>query len=336
MSRDRRSGSSHPMNSVWRRGSAGSGHHDRIDFGGALAQVQAVSDIRPTVHVLGGLGNQLFQYFFGQVLAARSGGEAIYDTSGFETYKLHEGLGIEETFTVRLRDHAENERSALSSRPLLHKLLRRSAAMSHLLGVRTDLNFRLDHDPVTAAYYLGYWQSQPYTPEDLRAVRAWLRFRPEIQARANEIVQQPGLPLEKIAAVHVRRGDFVTARPPAPHYALPLDYYLSAMSKLQRELGVEHFIVGSDDPVWVDRFLGSRFSITNLSRTYALSGSYDLCSLASVPNKVISNSTFGWWAAVLGAEGGRVVAPHRWCHPGASNAEARKPLMPGDWRLLDA
>jgi hypothetical protein len=60
----------------------------------------------------------------------------------------------------------------------------------------------------------------------------------------------------------------------------------------------------------------------------------DLALLSSLPNKVLSNSTFGWWGAQLGARAGLVIAPRQWCKPVRSESWLTPPPSPS-WRLLD-
>jgi hypothetical protein len=58
----------------------------------------------------------------------------------------------------------------------------------------------------------------------------------------------------------------------------------------------------------------------------------DFVELASSPNIIISNSTFGWWAAWLGE--GNVVAPKQWFSEYGLMDRSTKDLFLENWKLL--
>lgn len=51
------------------------------------------------VNIIGGLGNQMFQYAFYKALLAK-GIEAKVDISGFKDYKVHNGYELERIFNI--------------------------------------------------------------------------------------------------------------------------------------------------------------------------------------------------------------------------------------------
>ena len=55
------------------------------------------------VRIIGGLGNQMFQYAFYLALKKKFPSEDIFvDCSLFQTYKLHNGLELERVFGIKL------------------------------------------------------------------------------------------------------------------------------------------------------------------------------------------------------------------------------------------
>ena len=51
-------------------------------------------------HVLGGVGNQMFQYAAGRSLAAHLNQEYFLDISSFEKYSLHHGFELDRIFNI--------------------------------------------------------------------------------------------------------------------------------------------------------------------------------------------------------------------------------------------
>ena len=59
------------------------------------------------VNIIGGLGNQMFQYALAKSLETKFGDAVLVDTSLFDTYNVHNGLEIERVFNLKL--HRANE-----------------------------------------------------------------------------------------------------------------------------------------------------------------------------------------------------------------------------------
>lgn len=102
--------------------------------------------------------------------------------------------------------------------------------------------------------------------------------------------------------IHVRRGDYLD--PNRIQYALPLSYYLRAMSLFPNS----KFIVCSDDITWCEAcpiFADCEFSHGGEIE--------DMNLLASCTKGVIiSNGSFGFWGGYLNPHGCKIVAPLKW------------------------
>jgi hypothetical protein len=120
-------------------------------------------------------------------------------------------------------------------------------------------------------------------------------------------------------AVHVRGGDYLDLG-----WALKPSYYEETARAIPVEIAERGFVVYGDDPSRMELIAatleGAGFSARLAAGQDGLSREEraldDLAQLASHAYLVISNSTYGWWAAALGdddAEPGRiVVAPTPW------------------------
>lgn len=292
------------------------------------------------VNVVGGLGNQLFQFLFGIALEQETGRQTVYDVSDFERYRLHEGLVIETYFSVLL-DRAQPADLANASwlvrgfhrKRVVSKLAPYLGPLSPVLTDETwSLTNRHDRGP---RYFRGYWQAQPYAPSTLEEVRRRLRFQPALMESAEKKLLTLRVDCDSCAAIQVRRGDFLHTPKNSPHYGLPLGYFYSAMEKMNARRGIRTFYVFSDDLEGLKAEFRPDFEVVYVDKTVSTSAGMDLCLMSAFPNLIMSNSSFGWWAAALRADpSGTVYAPAQWLNPGYPNQALSPTLLPG-WEALE-
>ena len=137
----------------------------------------------------------------------------------------------------------------------------------------------------------GYWQSiqyiEPVRKDLQRQFRISIKTGDEYR-RALEDIQS----CESIG-VHVRRGDFVTLG-----WDKGIDYYQNALDAAGAMIPNARFFFFSDDREWVkEHFIAENYTPVNISEDYADVKEFDL--LRHCRHQIISESTFGWWAAYL-------------------------------------
>jgi hypothetical protein len=294
------------------------------------------------VNIVGGLGNQLFQYMFGRTLENISGRKMLFDISDFQHYQLHGGLAIEKYFEVELPlvSRAQLEQAPWICRSHLRKRISYHLASKGLpLLIQSDYTFDLRRPRAQLSnveYFLGYWQSQAYLAGEVSLARNTLRFNEEIRHLADRAVDLVGINFKESAAIHLRRGDYVTSPARAPHYLLPLDYYLRAMDILVNEKGITKFYVFSDDINWAKLNFPAGYDLCFIDNSVSDSPGVDLCMMSKFSHIVISNSTFGWWAAAFREnESGLVLYPQQWVKPEFQN-DLTKSTKPVDgWQALN-
>lgn len=234
------------------------------------------------VGLLGGLGNQLFQYAFGRWLEAKTGTQTLYDLSSYRSRPDYYGLaeiGLEPSPSL----------AWLARVPYVGGGFPRTAvAVRRVAGpraVRTEtqmLSLPSAKDLENEAWYYGYWQY----PEMVNEVISGMRD--QVQQHAHALDR----PFARID-MHVRRGDMIG------HAAeLDADYYMRALDVLRSAHDIpemEPVCIFSDDPDWC-RIALPIPSAVFMERS---SAAEDLSALSAHEFLVLSGSTFSWWAAVL-------------------------------------
>jgi hypothetical protein len=283
--------------------------------------------------VIGGLGNQMFQYAAGRALARRLGVPLRIDSSGFRSYSVHDYCLHH--FALKAVEAEDGDVPNGRAESRWARALRR-------LGVGTELKvfrergFAFDSEVNMLpddTYLDGYWQSERYFSDMEGELR-----------RDFEIVTPPTTQnaewLTRIrsdagsVSIHVRRGDYVTnASANAVHGTCTLEYYMRAARHVADKTDAPPtFYVFSDDPDWVAANLHLGYETTYVRHNDAAHNYEDLRLMSACRHHVIANSTFSWWGAWLNsARDKRVVAPVQWFRDEKMDT---RDLMPPSWTRL--
>lgn len=285
--------------------------------------------------LIGGLGNQLFQYAVGRALSLRHGTQLRFDISAFEgnelrTYALHHFSVVG---TPLSKEDYRKLQIKGTPRGLLD-LLTLSFVRSGQIPVVRERSFEFDAAVLGApetCYLRGYWQSPKYFEGIEGQLRRELVVRTPIAGK--NLVAARHLVQRQAVAVHVRRGDYISNRETHRYHGIcDNEYYMSAEELLRKKVGNLEIYVFSDDPDWVQKHL--RFqSPTTLVRHNSKEQDYeDLRLMSMCKHHIIANSTFSWWGAWLSKHPGKIViAPQRWF---SEATHSTRDLIPEDWIRL--
>jgi hypothetical protein len=288
------------------------------------------------VRLKGGLGNQMFQYAAGRSLAERTRTvlkldlELLLDRSPdtphtFRDYQL-------DMFAISPRRAAREEVDRFLGRGEQRRSMRDRLGRRLFPVVsftEPHFHFAGQFETLPANTYLdGYWQSPRYFERHAAIIRAEFGFRkppsPDLAPIDAAICQSTSV------GVHVRRGDYVGN--PA-HLLCGLSYFESAMNLVRASLGTPHFFIFSDDPEWCLAHLSRPDSTVIRGEGRPRTAEYDFRLLSRCRHFIVSNSTFAWWAAWLGAgPDAMVIAPTRWFPDSSVDLGD---LIPTRWRRLD-
>lgn len=262
------------------------------------------------VKLIGGLGNQMFQYAFGRNLSGRLGVQLKLDISGFETYRLRRyslgALNIVEAF-------ASNHEIAMS--PHVSEV-----------GFAFDPRALLLPD---GCHLDGYWQSEKYFAGCDEILREEFSVRTALKGPSVELAQR--MRSQTSVSLHVRRGDYV-ANPhtAAVHHVCDAEYYERCIDYMGGKLENPEFFVFSDEPEWARENLRIPYPTTVVSHNDVLSDYDDLRLMGMCDHHIIANSSFSWWGAWLNPSSEKIViAPRLWFGP--SGPQDTQDVVPSNW-----
>lgn len=281
------------------------------------------------IKLIGGLGNQLFQYALGRRLAYDHNTALKLDLSWFQkqilrTYQL-DGLNIS-------ADIASSEEIASMTHPRLSGWMGRmeQAFQQHRVVREKTLSF----DPFIVqrtprnAYLIGYWQSEKYFLDIANELRQELTYRSPPN-RVNEDIMQLTLDTNSIS-LHVRRGDYISNPETSRILGFSgVDYYQKCIQMLASEVTDPHFFVFSDDMEWVKSNLTINYPVLYIDHNPVNHESEDFRIMKTCKHHIIANSSFSWWAAWLASyPQKRVLAPRRWFNDESIDSQD---LVPASW-----
>jgi predicted O-linked N-acetylglucosamine transferase (SPINDLY family)/glycosyltransferase involved in cell wall biosynthesis/SAM-dependent methyltransferase len=286
---------------------------------------RAASGPPVVVKLMGGLGNQMFQYAAGLALARKHG----------VPLKLDLCFLIDRTprpnFTYR-----DFDLDLFSLAPDC-ELIREPHHLPQGLRSIPEKHFHFDSSvPESPAgiYLDGYWQSPRYFEPVLDEVRkTFSSFATPLSAENQKLAAE--IATNNAVCLHVRRTDMV-ADPvtAAVHGSCGLLYVQEASALISKRHPDAHYFVFSDDIEWcrASGLLAGHPHTFIEHRTPGNDTGADFQLMMLCRHFIISNSTYGWWAAYLGApENGTVIMPEPWF---SDSSKETTDLVPKGWIRL--
>ncbi|TRZ52980.1 alpha-1,2-fucosyltransferase [bacterium] len=283
------------------------------------------------VKLMGGIGNQMFQYAMGRCLSLRKEEKMKLDKTGFETDELREynlnHFNIVESFAT-----AEEKKPFKKYQRKPGKMwywYNHTIADSSKYAIDELFYFQPNILQLKGPVYLdGYWQTEKYFKEYEDIIRQDFTLKKEPTGKDMEIAKQI---LETNAvSVHVRRSDYVSNPVNANYFGtFGPEYYREAERIISKKIANPHFFVFSDDAEWVKKNIFFKSKTTYVNHNDASKNYADLWLMSLCKHHIIPNSSFGWWGAWLNRNPNKIViAPKKWIQKPSVNT---KDVIPDSW-----
>lgn len=235
-----------------------------------------------SIPLIGGLGNQMFQYAICRTLAESNG------------YNFH----------ILTTDRHKNELTTYFNLPMIgycsdHRSVDNLSFKQHyyedtqVQGLDSSLNSISDD-----TYLEGFFQTEKYFIQNRSNVEKW--FTSIMDPQVLELFVS--YPKEEYCYIHFRGGDYVDFD--GGSRILPISYFHHAMTTLKEMYDNIKFVIITDDTALAKTYFPNEPVLSN-------SMMVDFNLLKHAKYSIISNSSFSWWARWLSKES-VTVAPKRW------------------------
>lgn len=279
------------------------------------------------VNIIGGLGNQMFQYAFAVALQERFPNEKILiDKSHFHHIfskkwkgtNLHNGYEIGKVFPnanlqtatplqlMRVTRYVPNY---VLSRIVRKKLKPKD---TEFIQKKKDIfvyqpeAFNVQND----CYFEGNWESARYFTDCRAKVQEVFAHGIPNDINTNYILS---MEKEDSVGIHIRRGDYLASAKWSG--ICTLDYYRKGIEEILSD-GMQHvFYIFSNDMSWCKdniKPLLDGHRVVTVTENKGMNSCWDMFLMTHCKDLIIANSSFSWWGAFLNRRGGRVVAPSKW------------------------
>lgn len=264
--------------------------------------------------LLGGLGNQLFQYAAARQLSEIHQTQLKIDVSGFKVYKNHKYSLMH--FNI-IEDYVSEEE--------LCGIEEVKAKYFHF-----DPEFRKISNNVILA---GYWQTEKYFVGISDVLKREFTVKHSLIGKDFEISKL--IQDSNSVSIHVRRCDYLPGTFRDQIFdCLSLDYYINAVKRLSEEENNLVFFIFSDDPGWAKYNVKIEYPCVFVEHNSADKNYEDLRLISLCKHNIIANSSFSWWGAWLNKnQNKKVYAPVKWFNSNVRDLDP-KDIIPSDWIRL--
>ena len=281
-------------------------------------------------HLMGGLGNQLFQIFATIALSLK------YDKHFIFPYSKSLKTGIErptywDTIFSEIKGkttHVENARSNFTNYTI--NTMPRIPERSFRYDAGIDANVCNMHED---SCLIGYFQTAKYFAEYYNEIIGILKIREKQNIYGNKCVDK------QTVSMHFRVGDYLVKQEYYP--VMNVKYYIGALRSVIDTVGENirvmcFFEEGDRERVGI--------SIAVLKKTFpnvefedvdtGISDWEQLLMMSVCEHCIIANSSFSWWGAYLNENENKIVCcPDKWFGPAMHHNDIGD-LIPSQWRRI--
>ncbi len=269
------------------------------------------------IRMMGGLGNQMFQYALYLQLKALGKEVKIDDVYGFRDDEQRNpvleamyGITYDKATDLEVTDITDAHLDLMSR--IRRKIFgRKSKEYMEETGIFDPKVFEFED-----AYLNGYFQSDKY----FRDEKVIAQLRKEFTINPDEVFTLPEswelfrqIQETESVSIHVRRGDYLLPGTVETFGGIcDTDYYKRAIDRMVSEHPDAIFYVFTSDKEWCEENVsGMKFRLVDTKEPN--DDAADLLLMSLCKHHILANSSFSWWSAWMNDSPEKtVIVPKNW------------------------
>ncbi|MGY6276301.1 alpha-1,2-fucosyltransferase [Methylomonas sp. MgM2] len=284
-------------------------------------------------NIIGGLGNQMFQYAFAYAQSQNRNTTLKLDTTSFQNEELRKYMLNKYNINSQIASPAEISLLKYELESTLQRTIRNIKRLPRPFSSTyyQERCFEFDKGALKRTgdiYFNGYWQSEQY----------FCKYRNNLLHQftlSRPINHKTKLYFDNISScesisLHIRRGDYVyNTKTNNIHGTCSLAYYGDAISFISPRIENPFLFIFSDDLRWAKENLVIDSPVTFIELKHEDRDCDEMFLMSQCKHNIIANSSFSWWGAWLNQNPGKIViAPKRWFRDTAISTDD---LIPESW-----
>lgn len=264
------------------------------------------------VKLMGGMGNQMFQYALYRALLAQ-GREVKLDRAKFahidEKRECFLDYGCFE-LEYDLCTKKEARKYVLGTGMTARVLMRAFGDRGTHYYEKGEYEYDPDVMKLQEGYLDGFWQTWKYFQDVEADIKKTYHFTSHLAGRDKEYEKQ--IQNTNSVAVHIRRGDYNKHQNIYGNICTR-SYYQKAINMINQEIGAPFFYFFSNDMEWTKKTFGNKDNYIYVEGNSEDRGYIDMQLMSECKHQIIANSSFSWWAAYLNSNPDKkVICPSKW------------------------
>lgn len=280
------------------------------------------------VKLIGGLGNQLFQYAYAYYLFKKNNNVKL-DISEFKYYQLHKLKIQNYKINLKFAKWGEVKKFYILNNLYLSYILKifskklyiffHKILNNNLIIYENSNNLNLKKKE---CYHDGFWQNLKFlelVKKDLLKQIKLKKYTKSHKRLINKILNKNSV------AIHIRLYSKVRGEDKF-HGNVSTKYLEKAISTIESKVTNPFYFIFTNSNQWVNKNL--KLKESNYLLVKGFEDFQDLKSISKCKHQIISNSTFGWWGAWLNSYKKKIIIfPKKWY------AKDKNPtnLFPKEW-----